>query len=76
MKYKKLIIALSELSGEIGRNMAVKIAKEGIFTKDDYEIICMEIKKNKANSIIKYFGIVHYFYIHSTHEPTDKQAKP
>ena len=69
MSYRKLIIALSELCGDMGRRTAVRIA-EGKFSKEDYDAICENIEKNKSKSIIKHFGIVHYFYLKMNEQTT------
>ena len=57
-----LLIALSNLSGVLGRDTYYTIIETGVFTETQYNVIVDDISFNRKESVCQYFGTVHYYY--------------
>lgn len=62
-----LFVALSNLCGQSGRDLALEVEKTGIFTEEAFNWVKDNISFNSEESIKKYFGTVYYAYINSNH---------
>ena len=59
----ELEIAFSSLMGENGFTFIKEINETGMLKQSSYNTICDNISFNGRDSIVKYFGLVHYYYL-------------
>jgi len=57
--------AFQSLMGVNGDCYVQEILEHHMLSLRSYEAICDNIKYNSRDSIVKYFGIVHYYYLQS-----------
>lgn len=58
--------AFSSLMGMSGDYFVEEILKTGVLSRSSYDIICDNISYNGENSVVKYFGLVHWYYLKGT----------
>jgi len=58
-------IAFSRLMGENGDKYVDEIINTKMLKESSYKTICDNISYNGKESITKYFGLVHYYYLQS-----------
>ncbi len=56
-------IAFSRLMGENGDKFVDEIINTKMLKESSYKTICDNISYNGKESITKYFGLVHYYYL-------------
>jgi hypothetical protein len=55
--------AFQSLMGINGDSFVGEIIANGNLSERSYNAICDNIQHNSMESIIKYFGVVHYYYL-------------
>ena len=56
-------VAFQTLMGMNGDQFAIEVIRTGKICEHDYKRICNNIAYNGKDSIVKYFGLVHYYYL-------------
>jgi hypothetical protein len=55
--------AFSALMGVNGDEYVAEIHSTGCLSESSYKAICNNIQYNSQSSVIKYFGLVHWYYL-------------
>jgi len=63
MNISELQIVFQALMGINGDDYVEEISNTGKLCQTSYEMICDNIQYNSKESIIKHFGLVHYYYL-------------
>jgi hypothetical protein len=61
----EIIEAFQCLMGTNGDSFKKEIFTTGKLKQSSYEVICDNISYNGKNSVSKYFGLVHWYYLQS-----------